>query len=544
MPKKKKKNIKPFGLFFNIEGISEKDGVFLIQPTAAEETINMHKDKVSNFSANEQGNENFTAELESGARIDSIGQYTDQSGNDYFLTAVNGKLKNIQPGSGTVLGDIHTSLTAGKYVDFETFKGSLFAVEETISPQKWTGAGSSSAAGGLPIGTDNLDQPALVEKHNNRLVYGKFHNSAEFKSHIAVSNDLDAETFTLTPASTDTNGAVIQISPGDGQSLTALKSLYNPSLGETILVCFKDKSIYQVTGTTPSTFKVSLLNDNFGALNNRCVVKVGNDLIFLGVEGADSGGDVNILSLSTASQSGTIQPKVLGSEKVRDTLKRFNFTQKDKSWVAYISGRKEVWFGVPLDSSTTVNRVIVLKLPDNPEDPRDQPVYTLRKGMNASVAMMFNTDLYTGTTNGYVRKWFGASTYAGTGHEWKYKHPFFNFGTQFQNKRIDELFAWFLATEDFTLNFKSQWRGGGNNITKSKSIPVVTGASNAKYGTAVYGQSKYASSSNRLTKVKIPVIGNGEQLQLTVSGTTGTRGPTFLGYSGLVEYGSFSRSYK
>jgi len=534
-----KRRIKPFGFFFNTKGLDEYTGTMFIQPDAAVQIENMHVDAIGQWSAYKQGYDNFTAQLESGARVDSLGWYTDASGTDYLLEAINGKIKNINTSTGAVTSEISTGFTGGNPVDFETFKGTLYAVEKSISPQKWAGSGSMSAASGWPVtsGSDSYDKPSLVEAYANRLTFANFNGATKYPSHIVISDNLAPETFTLGASATD--GAVIQVNPGDGQNLVAMRNLYIPNQDTNVLILFKDRSVYSLSGTTPSTFVVTRISSKFGALNNRCVVQVGQDLLFLDV--------YNINSLSTATESGTIQPKAIGSERVIDTLATLNLSAKDKAWAIHYPDRREVWFAIPTGSNTEPDTIIVYYYNQTDQGPVN--MWSIRKGTTETCALLLNKTVFTGSSTGYIRKWFNSSKYGSTGISWIYKYPFFNFGTQYQNKRVLECYAWFLLIGSETITFKTEWRGGGNNIQKtiSKTISITDG-SGSVYGTvtppaAVFGTSVYGGSAI-LKKIKIPVIGNGEQLQFTVTGTTGSTGPIFLGLSGLVEYMEFSRSYK
>lgn len=530
-----KRSIKPFAFTVNVEGTNKEDGVFRIQPSSAELIQNLHPNKAGEYTAYNQGNIDYSPQLESGARIDSLGSFTNDSGSAYFVCATNGKVLNINISTGANDGTITTSNTPNYPVDFQAFKGSLYIVEKSMDPEKWTGSGSATSASGWPIvvGGDTYEKPSMVEAYANRLVFGNFNGSTKFPSHIAISNDLSPETFTLSPTSTATNGAVVQISPGDGQHLRAMRSIYIPSEANSYLILFKDKSIYAFTGNSPETFNLSIVSSSFGALNNNCVATVGSDLIFIDRQ--------NIYSLSGATQSGTLQPVAIGSEKVQDILSTLNQGSSDKAWVMHIPSKYEVWFGIPTGSSTEVNTILVYNY--RKAEKEGQHVWIVRTGMSATCATEYMGTLYTGNTTGYMQKWFTKSNYNGTGYNWIYRYPFYNFGTEAQNKRIVECFGYFLIRKNTTVNVRVTWRLGGNNITKTFTRTLVMNEGSL-YGTARYGAAVYGTPGGLLKKIKLPIVGNGEQVQIEISGTTDTLGPTFLGIGGLVEFGGYSRSYK
>jgi hypothetical protein len=311
---------KPFEFFVNSKGVNQDDGVLRLTPASAENIENMHPGKTGEYTTHNVGYDEFSDEIESGAALEGLFLFQDDDGTTAFVAVANGKIKEINSGTGAVDGTISTSNTSGNLVDFAPFKGSLYIVEEGMSPEVWTGPGTSaSSASGVPItvGADTYDNPSLVGTHANRLIYGNFNGSTKYPSHLAIFDDLDPTTITI--GSNDTNGAIIQINPGDGDPLTALKSKYIPSLSESILICFKKNSTWALSGTTPDTFKVDTVNSSWGCLNPRCAVDFGQDIAFMDKK--------NIYSLTTAAASGTLQPEALGSMKVQETLQEMNLTR-------------------------------------------------------------------------------------------------------------------------------------------------------------------------------------------------------------------------
>jgi hypothetical protein len=526
----KRQTIRPFGLVANVRGMDEQRGVFFAQPDGARWIQNLHVGRQGEFTAHRQGCEDLTAELEGGATVTSLDVTRSVGsgglGTSTLLCAVNGVMKRIHPESGVVLGDIAAGLPVGQGIWCQTFKGAVYMTSAGMAPLKWTGTGSSVAAGGFPIGPDLLEQPALVATFANRLVYARFEG---FASHIALSDDLSPETFTL--GVSDTDGLVAQVNPGDGEGITALKELYVPSDNDSYLVIFKENSIWALTGKTPLTSALIKLNGAVGALNQRCVVELGSDLVFIG-------SDKQVHSLTSATASGNIRLNPLGADAVKDVLADMNLSRRDKAWAVHLPTRREVWFGIPTGSSTVVDTILVYRYPTSDSE---LPVWTVRTGMDTTCAVVVDQGLLTGSSNGRVQRWFSASQYAGVGYEWRYRYPFFDFGAPGVTKRVLELFAWFVIRQDTAVTLQYTWRQSTRTmrrtLAKSVTIPSL-----GRYGTAVFGLEAYnPADDERLVKVKIPVLGNGEQLQLEAFGTTGALGPTFLGFTGLVAFGGYGR---
>lgn len=526
-------NLKPFDLRFNVKGVDQKSGLFFKQPQSAENIENLHMLQAGTWSSYRQGFDRFTAQLESGADVDGVGWYTKDDGTTYLAAAVNGKLKNIDTSTGAVTSEISTGLTAGNPVDFETFQGTFFVTDGGHTPVKWTGTGSVSTISALPltIGTDVYDKPKLVEKHNNSLVYGNFQGTAKFPSHIVILDNLATDTYTSSPGVA--NGAVWQISPGDGQALVGMKSLMLPNQNEGVLVLFKERSIYALSGYNQDEFALYIVNSAVGALNNRVIVTVGQDVLFLDQS--------NVFSLTTASQSGSIAPKAIGSESIRETLRTLNTTYKHKAWAVHLPWRSEVWWGIPTDANTTVDTILVYRYPSND---LEAPVWSIKKGHSATCAVVDNEQqtLYTGDTDGYLNKWFANSQYNATAPNWVYEYPWFDFKAPSQVKQLRELTAWLELKESASVTIRTQWRDGSRVLSKSYSKTITLPDTGATYGTALYGVSSFGASTVQIP-IKVPIFGNGEMIKLSIQGNVGANGPAFLGFSGLVEYGKPARSY-
>ena len=604
MPSKKK--FKPFGLIFNRKGKDEKSGIFWVQPDAAEQIKNLHMDRIGEFSAYKSGYAALTAQLESGARMDSLGRFRTTAGIDKILAAINGEIHNIEADDGTDNATLTTANIAEKPVSFASFLEKAYMASEGMTPQEWNGvdatssnfdresealtgtvsttSGSATITGsgtafdteyevGDPIvitggdrliisaiasatsmtasanaattvsgkahqrgakfsdGTNDYKEPKIVLPFKNRLLFMNFLNNT---SHLAITDNL-ADSLTITTSLADTEGIITQVRPGDGQNIRAGRTLFIPSLNEEVAAIFKDESIFILTGNSPNTFALQKISDDFGCLNNNAVTQVGADLYFIDRN--------NIYTLTGAFQSGTLQPKIIGSNMVRDTLKDLNDSQADKAWAVHLPDRQEVWFGIPTGSNPEVDTILVYRYPDDPTDPQQFPVWTVRKDMDTTCALRIGKKLFSGSSDGYIHKWFGTSQYAGTGIDWQYKYPFFNFGSQFQLKRIHEFKAWFLLSQDQSITIKYRWRTSDNFKISKTVTKTVENTLEDEYGTGIYNTAVYSGGRGQLAYARIPVYGWGTQIQFDISGTTPGTGPIFLGITGELEYGSSNRRY-
>jgi hypothetical protein len=530
-----KPSIRPFMMVFNTEGVDQKSGVFLTQPKRADWIENMHTNQLGVFSADQQGYSLFLENVTTGSPIDGLSYFQVTGAQPALLLAANGHIRQFAM-DGEEQALLTTALLSHEPVDFESFQGVLFVTQKGASSLKWPGYGLMEAVSGFPIvvGALSYDKPRLVERHVNRLVYADFSGTVSYPSHIAISDDLDPETFTI--GLDDTNAAVIQISPGDGQHITGMKSLHLPSTNKTSLLVFKETSVFVVNGDTPQTFTVELINGTVGALNNRCIVQLGNDIIFMDRH--------RISSLSAANESGTLRFKPLSSDRIQNVLQELNLNAAEQCFAVHLPSRQEVWFGLPTGSSQKVNKILVYRYPLATDEPG---AWSIRTGIEANVPLLTPDDKFLlGNYSGDVYQFFGDSTYAGEPMSWRYRFPFHHFDVPLQSKRIVDCFAWFLSPTPQSITFRSEWRGGGAHsvTTVTKTISPYRGAT---YGTTVPPAATYGANFYNdipLMKVRVPVRGNGEQLRLEISGeTSATGGPIFIGFTGLVEYMNDSRSF-
>lgn len=527
-------NIRTFSLQKNLAGISQNRDERFLSPAEAQDIVNMHSVKDGTWSADKAGYShlNGTA-IESGATIDGVHWFTGSDGTDYLLVAANGKLKQIDTSTGTVTdADASAGFTVGSPVDFQNFNGVVFTCDGTIAtPRKWDGT-TAGNAGGWPVsdGSNSFDTPKYVELHQNRLALLGFEN---YPDHIIISNQNDGEVFTQ-PATAANHSFIAEVAPGDGGVITGGRSLPIPNSNDDILVIFKTRGIHALIGRSGLTgdadeYKLIRINSEFGAFNNRCIVQVGQDLLAINEYG--------VISYSSANTSGTIQPIGVNINRVRDVIDRVNLSVRDKCWAVHLKDRREVWFGLPTGSSTQVNEFIVYKYPD-PGEGQGIARWSRRTGFTAGAGALYNKTFYIGTYDGYIGTMFASSKYNATGINWKYEYPYWDMGNELQFKRIVHGEAHFRIRSNQTYTMQTKWKGGGNNDVFSDSYSVSTTVGGAVYGTAVYGTDFYGEKDEVTREYYCP--GNGKRIKHTLSGTTTTTGPEFLGLSIKSEAGSLS----
>ena len=458
----------------------------------------------------------------------------------YF--AANGKLKEADLVIGDSIDiDGTAGYTAGAQVEMAIYQTGatpfLYSVDGNIAtPRKWDGD-SAGNAGGWPVsdGINDFEKHKLVAVYQKRLATANFE---DFPSHLILSDYEAPDSYTL-PATVGVHAYITQIGNEAGQELRAIRSLPIPRSNQEMLVCCKDNAVYLLTGVSASLedespFSPILISDEFGAFNSRCLLRYGFDVYAFNENG--------ILSYTTASQSGDIQPLGINSDLVKDTLASINLTQKDKCWSIHLPDRREMWFAMPTGSSDQVDTILVYKYPV-PGDIGSKPKWSIRTAAGVfkpSYGTRVKQNFYVGFYNGMIGKMFTSSQYDTIGIPWKYKYGKLAYGNEKQFKSIPDAEATFRVRSNQNVIIESKWTGGNNNDYFQNSIPLNTSVSGAKWGEFNWGEGFWGDVEDRIVPFRAP--GNGKFNQITLSGTTGLTGPIFGGLTPTVMYGGLART--
>jgi len=530
--------LRPFALIHNSAGVNQRDGVFTIRPNSAQAITNLHYDRLGYFSAYQQGYTTLATGIAGGARVDGLSFFKAPNGNDYGVVAAGTTLRALSPSTGTIGATLFSTYTAGQSLQSAVFQGSVYLAAATLAPQRWDGVASvTTAVGCFPLsnGAETYTTPLTLATYKNRMLYGNFPN---FPSHLVLSDLLNPNVVTLTPV-TDATGMVVQVNPGDGRSIQWLGTFFNPSANDDVLVILKDKGVYVLSGDTadvnsPDLFSIQQLTADFGCVSPQAAVRVGTDLLFLD--------ENNLYSLTTTLQAGTIQPRLVAAEAIRETLSSMNLSAKHKVWAKHLPWRREVWFGIPTGASPEVDKVLVYRYATELDAGLAQGVWTVRDNVAPTCAEVWNSGLCTGTPNGVVHRWFSASQLAGVGMAWRYQYPAFHFDFPMQRKRVVHAKAWFITRAPETISIRYRWRHSDAwkvSRTQSRTVGLTGGST---WDSGLWNTAQWSEQEGQLSCIPFEVFGEGEALQFEVSSTTGSVGPIFLGITGLVEVGNYMRN--
>ena len=279
-----------------------------------------------------------------------------------------------------------TGLTAG-LIQPRTTASSLFEQNLTlIDKVPSTRTQITSLYNEYEFVTGNAD---CVEFFGDRLYWGQssgnnlifFSEPIEF---IGNAQDVLPENFILTK--------------NNNYSLVGLKA-YNQAL-----IIFFQKGVNRLTGDNLANFNQQELTSEYGLVNSRCIVEFRERLWFLD--------EKDIIEYNGAN----FQPVSLN---VQSYLSRMNLEVARNTATAYhYERRKEVWFAIPIDGSTSNNIILVfdynasgwyvIKSPYAFYGLIELSQQSLSTGNSSANVVFTNTNLYTSDpSSGYKIGYFG-----------------------------------------------------------------------------------------------------------------------------------------
>lgn len=160
-----------------------------------------------------------------------------------------------------------------------------------------------------------------------------------------------------------------EVRTNDGDRILATKTYANQ------LIVMKENSFHKVIGDSPENFELVEVSTRYGCLSNKTVIEYEQKLLWLDKKG--------ILEYNGANYD-------IISTPVEDIFRRMNVeAAKEKAVAVHEIYRNQVWFGIPVDGSTTNNMTVVY----------DYLVkaWTFFEGFNPASFALIKQDLTKGT---------------------------------------------------------------------------------------------------------------------------------------------------
>lgn len=365
-----------FRFFDNTGGMNLKSNDISIPNGDAEEITNLHATSQGSWSNQNCGYIHLnTVPLGAILPVRSLYHYKPLIGSAQFIAVSGTSLYQFETSTGSITA-LYNLLSNNLRMNFVTFNGLLIGCNGVDAPIKWDGQnevvpllGWTSSITTIPIGV-----PSISETFANRLV---FSGDPVNPSMLFISEQENPENFT--PDGSVTSPGLLQVSPGDGERITALKSLFLPLSNEEVLVIFKERSTYLLSGTDSESFLLQKISGEFGAVSHLSLAVVGNELMFLSNEG--------VTSLSTATLQGNLTTGFL-SDRIRSQIVTLNRVQLSNTFAVHMRNRQEVWWFVPDGSSSENQLVLIYNYGIN-------RAWSKRTGIKAASGCSVNGKLYT-----------------------------------------------------------------------------------------------------------------------------------------------------
>ncbi|MEW5820329.1 MAG: hypothetical protein AB1782_09075 [Cyanobacteriota bacterium] len=436
----------------NIGGLNTRASDMMLESIESPDLLNV---KLTKYGAIEKEKGyilyNDTAIINS-PEVGGIYSYIKNStDNQYIIVAAGTKLYTTSNGIFTDITRISSDYTNNTVWDFATFNNICIAVNGEDEPQKYSGGANAEDLGGIPpVGSK------YIEIYQNRVfMAGETANPTKL-SYSALS---DPEDWT-----TVDDAGWMEVGLNDGQKIVGIKSFFD------VLVVFKERSIYILSGSSgdPASndyFVLEPINASIGAVSNRSIVQVGNDLYFLSekgvytLSGVQSYGDLNVSNISFKIQS-------LIDELHKGILSE-SFAIND-----YEEGR--IWFFVAKGSAQENNFILIYDYNLN--------AWTKRSGFSSKCGLIFKdhsaskVKIYTGSYDGYIYYQKQTYNYNGSPIESYYFTPWLALTNYRVRKRVRDVQFITEPTGGFYMGVTYRW-DFGNSYSGNLNVYLAGNAS-------------------------------------------------------------------
>jgi hypothetical protein len=353
-------------------------------------------------------------------------------------------------GDGT-FSNLITGLVDNAIPHYNTFDDIVIITSDaaaTDAPQKWDQSGATSALG------TNTPLFSFSETHKNRLWAAGVDSQP---SRLYYSPDLSNS-----GPDGDWNHATsgtIDIDPGDGDRITAIKSFRNE------LWVFKGPykgSIHRITGSAPTGsdgFARTTFVRGIGAVHQNSVFNFRDDIGYVW-----SDGSVN--SLIATDQFGDFTEAQLSRPIRRWIEENVVFSRLDQTWSATDESRNIVLIALVTSGNTFPSHVICM---DYRFDPVRWSFLEALGDNNAAVCVARVVDannnnkvtMLTGGTDGFIRKLFQSSRNIDTSNSYNMRatSPFMNYSDPFTMKTLYSVALGVRASGGGDVTFG--WQGDG-----------------------------------------------------------------------------------
>lgn len=476
----------------NTGGLNTRVSEMILKPTESPDLLNV---KLTKYGAivKEKGYILYNSTPITGSpEVGGIYNYIkSQTYAEYLIVGAGTKLYTASNGSFTDITRTSSGYANNAIWDFSTFNNICIAVNGENEPQKYSGGANAEDLGGSPP-----SGASCVEVFKNRVFMAGSTSNPTKLSYSALSNPEDWTTVD--------DAGWIEIGLNDGQKIIGLKAFFD------VLIIFKEHSIYVLSGSSGNPvsddyFSVGSINSSIGAVSNRSIVQVGNDIYFLSdkgifnLKGVQSYGDLNVSNISF---------------KIQPLIDELNKSALSKSLAINDSEEDRIWFFVPKGSSSQNDTILIY---DYMLD-----AWTKRSGFSSKSALVFKDSslgqnkLYTGSYNGYIYNQKQGYSYAGSPIVAYYTTPWLDLTNYRLRKRVRDIQFIIVPTGGYYMGVTYGWNfvdnnSGNLNVYLSGDVSFW-GKASVDENAAVWDTDEWDTSvAIKVTKI---INGSGNVLQL------------------------------
>lgn len=286
-------------------------------------------------------------------KITGLSSWQEDDGTKWLFSTTGTNLRYL---NSTTWDTLDNGFTTGLDTEFVIANNKIYLFNGTENIHSYNGASVALNSGLTDLGSSIPKAKYAVWWKNYMFATGEsVLSGTKYPARVWFSNIGDPDTWT-------TGTDYFDVGLSDGQKITGIGIL------DQWLVVFKERSIYILSGSGPSDWKLSATVNNLvnvansiGCVSHRSVVQVGNDLWFMSNDGVRS---------LRKNEQGSNPLHGLVSGNIQGTIDALNDGQLGKTVATFFDNK--VYFAFPNGSSTNNNKIAVADL-RRPTDKSNNP---------------------------------------------------------------------------------------------------------------------------------------------------------------------------
>jgi hypothetical protein len=467
--------------------------------------------KDGGFSA-QKGNTQLNTGVTDDTKILGIGQYRTTNTTYAIYTKASGKAYAMDVNGGAET-EIKTGLNATAIPQFVEFNGKVQCFNGQDTPWEWNGSGSGSNLTGLPAAWTTT-KPHAAGVHKGTRIHAA---AGDTLYYCALGDENDWTTVSDAGSITDIFNDVTEI--------TAVYPYAN-AMG----IHTNAKSIYTLSGTSPSSYTADQKSTNRAALSKLGIAVIDNMQYFYSGDGILPlmTTDFNVIKLGYQSDiASKIQPFLTASDTELPMTAASQLAADKKTVILlpyYDSNELVCYF--KQDGDTTYNIAWIYNF--------NLGAWVYRKASPVTAAALVDGKVLTGTSDGKILQEFSGATLAtGDSFQKNLLSAWTDFGSPTIRKQIKRAWYWFKTSQnlDITMNFRKDF---DPSIIIPREITESSNTAAAAYGSGAYGYDNYASST--LLTVDFPLNMQFKDFQWEMVSDDNQQDYRLIRYAFEVEY--------